>query len=286
MSATTGNSFRHILYETEAGVARIVLNTPDNLNALGVGPGSNRAEISAALAMADADPEVGCILITANGRAFCAGGNLTDAEPRVTVVDNWEFGLAIERFHLSIRNTRKPVIAAVHGLCLGAGLAFIAQCDFVLAAEDARFGLVEGRLGMPGASEIVPRVGPEWAKFLVWTGEIVDARLAERMGLVLMTIAADKLHDRALGLARRIARVPLEGVLLNKRGIDSVAAAMGIGMARTVAPSVETLTRAASSLARAPDGRRFEEILASEGIAGLKRAQKEQFATRWLEEED
>lgn len=274
--------FKHIKYVQSDGVAEVVLDRPDKLNALGIGPGSNRDEIVAALALADADDKVGAIVISANGSAFCAGGDLEGLPPANTSFDHFQFGEALNDFHRRVRETRKPTIAAVHGLCLGAGLGFIAQCDFVLLSEDARLGLVEGRFGAPGAAEIVPLVGPAWAKFLILTGEMIDAKRSVEIGLALLTLPKDILWEKALDLGRRIARMPRESALLNKASIDAIAEAMGRGAGRYAARGQETLTRSMAPLAKAPDGRLFSQIIKQDGIKALKEARDLQYSRSWF----
>ena len=275
-------TFRHLLVEKRDGVCEIVLNRPEKLNALGIGPGSNREEIATALSLADADPDIGCILIRANGRAFCAGGDLTGSARTGTPFDEHLFNADIVRFYAAIRAIHKPVIAAVHGPCLGAGMGFVAQCDIVVAGDDARFGLIEGRIGHPGATEIVPLVGAAWAKFLILTGELIDAELAQRIGLVLTVTPKATLLARAQDLARRIARMPREAVILNKAGINNMSDAMGRAAGRMVGRAYDTLTKSMSSQARAPDGRRFEDILQAGGMDELKRARDTQYSANWL----
>src|SRR5699024_9665129 len=124
------------------------------------------------------DDAVGCILLTAEGRAFCAGGDLTGVESAETPYDEFVFMRSLTEFYRRLRDVRAPIVAAVNGLCLGAGMGLVAQCDLVIAGDDARFGLVEGRIGHPGATEIVPIVGAAWAKFLILTGELIDAEHA------------------------------------------------------------------------------------------------------------
>ena len=275
--------FQHLLLEKRDGVLEVVLNRPGKLNALGIGPGSNREEITRALALADADDGIGCVLIRANGRAFCAGGDLTgSARTGGTPFDEHLFNADIVRFYAAIRVIHKPVIAAVHGMCLGAGMGFVAQCDIVIAADDARFGLVEGRIGHPGATEVVPLIGAAWAKFLILTGEIIDAQVAQRIGLVLTVVPGAQLLARAQALARRIARMPREAVILNKAGINNMSDAMGRAAGRMVGRAYDTLTKSMSSHARAPDGRRFEDILQAGGMDELKRARDTQYSENWL----
>lgn len=278
--------FQHLLIERRAGVLEVIFNQPEKLNALGIGAGSNREELLAALSMADADDDVGCVLLRANGRAFCAGGDLSGARATETPLDEHIFNAELVRFYASMRATAKPVVAAVHGLCLGAGLGLIAQCDIVVAADDARFGLVEGRIGHPGATEIVPLVGAAWAKFLILTGELIDAATARRIGLVLETTAAKDLTARCQELARRIASMPRAAVLLNKAGISNMHDAMGVAAGRLVGRAYDSLTKSMSAMAKAPDGRAFADILRDEGMAGLKRARDAQYSGNWLVPKD
>mgnify|MGYP003674597498 CR=1 FL=1 len=275
-------NYRHILYTVEEGVAHVVLNRPERMNALGIGPGSNRDEIQQALAAADADDAVGSILLRANGKAFCAGGDLTGAAPTETPFDEFVFNRQIVDFYAAIRRVKKPVLAAVHGLCLGSAMGLIAQCDVVVAGDDARFGLIEGRLGHPGATEIVPLVGAAWAKFLILTGELIDAETAARIGLVLTVEPTADLAARATDLARRMASLPREGVILNKACIDAMSEAMGRAAGRTAGRAHDMVTKAMTKHATAPDGRRFEDILRDEGMEGLKRARDGQFTGGWL----
>ncbi|ATE58758.1 enoyl-CoA hydratase/isomerase family protein [Thauera sinica] len=277
------SEYQHIRYEVRAGVARITLSRPDRLNALGMGPGSSREEIAAALCRADRDDEVGTVLLRAEGRAFCAGGDLTGVPPTETPLDEHLFNEDILRFYAGFRALHKPVVAAVNGLCLGAGLGMLVQCDLVVAADDARFGLIEGRIGQPGASELVPVIGAQWAKFLILTGELIDAETAREIGLALAVVPADRLDARAADLAERIARLPRGGVTLNKACIDAMTDVMGRTAGRLVGRAIDTTTKGMGRFAQAPDGRTFEDILRAEGIEGMKKARDLQFKGAWLE---
>jgi enoyl-CoA hydratase/carnithine racemase len=274
--------YEHIQYELSAGVAHVVLNRPDKLNAIGV---QTRAEIARALTAASADESIGCVLIRGNGRAFCAGGDLSpigDAAVPDSLEDNQQLNEQIMAFNATIRETPKPVIAAVHGLCLGTALGFIAQCDFVIAADDARFGLIEGRIGHPGATDLVPVIGAAWTKFLIMTGEMIDAARAERIGLVLTVEPADQLLARATDLAERLARMPRAALGLNKAAIEAVLESSGRAEGRIAGRARDAVTKTAASDARAPDGRLFEDILRAEGMAGMKAARALQYDENWL----
>jgi enoyl-CoA hydratase/carnithine racemase len=238
--------YEHILCEIRNGVAHVILNRPEKLNPLGIGPGSSRDEIARALAAASLDDSIGSVLIRANGRAFCGGGDLGSMTQRApdTAYTNQLFNEEILRFNAGIRAVRKPVIVAVHGLCLGTALGFISQCDFVIAAETARFGLIEGRIGHPGASDLVPVIGPAWTKYLIFTGEA--------------------LH-------------------LNKVSIETVMEAPGRAAGRLAGRAQDAITKTTAPVALAPDGRRFEDILRTEGIEGMKRARELQYKEPWLD---
>jgi enoyl-CoA hydratase/carnithine racemase len=275
--------YDHIVVDRPvAGVARIRLDRPERMNALGIGPGSNRAELAAAVRTADADESIGCILLTAAGPAFCAGGDLTGVAPAVTPVDDYAFVSELGAFYEELRAVRTPIVGAVQGLCLGAGMSLAAQCDLLVAADDARFGLIEGRMGHPGATEIAPIVGAAWAKFLILTGELIDASQAERIGFVLAVVPAAELAARAVDLARRVAAVPRASAVMNKAAVDAMADAMGRQDARRVGRAHDVTTKGAARQATAPDGRLFDDILREEGTAGLKKARDSQFTGRWL----
>ena len=165
----------HLRYETHDGVAEIVLDRPEVLNALSAGPGGTGDQILAALTEAGADPTLGCVVLRGAGRAFCTGGDLTGNVPRETPAEELAFLERADVFHEAVRSSAVPVIAAVHGLCLGAGVSLATACDLVLAADDARFGFPEGRMGLVGVGPITTVVGRQWAKFLILTGELIDA---------------------------------------------------------------------------------------------------------------
>jgi len=278
-------------YSVDDGVAHLVLDRPERLNALDFGPGSLREQVLEALAEADRNDAVGAIVIRGAGRAFCAGGDLdlvvegTATRPP-TIDDERRFMEMVADFDERVRRTSTPVIAAVHGLCLGTAVSLIAQCDVVVATEDARFGLIEGRIGHPGVAELVPIVGVSWAKFLILTGEIIDARLAQQIGLVLAVVEPDELTDRVTDLAGRIARMPRDAVITNKATVNAVAEAGGRAAGRITGLPYEVITRAGSWMATAPDGRRFADILRESGIEEMKRARDQQYRDPWLRPSD
>ena len=184
-------------------VAVITLNRPKALNALN---DQLMDELGAALKGFDADPAIGCIVLTGSEKAFAAGADITvmakfsfaDAYKGDFITRNWE----------TIRSIRKPVIAAVSGFALGGGCELAMMCDFIIAADNAKFGQPEIKLGIiPGAggTQRLPRaVGKAKAMDMALTGRMMDALEAERAGLVSRVVPADKLMDEALGAALMI----------------------------------------------------------------------------------
>ncbi len=167
-------------------------------------------------------------------------------------------------------------------ICLGAALSLIVSCDLVIAGESATFGLPEGRIGLVGATSLVPVVGRQWSKFLMLTGENITAAQACRIGLALTVEPDGELLDRAGDLARRLARLPREAVLLNRRAIDAVADASGQAAGRAAGLSADATTLSNSGRATAPDGRPFRQIIDTDGMKGLKVARDAQYDSPWL----
>jgi enoyl-CoA hydratase/carnithine racemase len=229
-----------------------------------------------------ADAAIGCVLVRGEGRCFSAGGDLTGNAPRETVDQHADFLAGTAAFHDRVRSVPVPVVAAVHGHCLGAALDLVACCDLVVAAESARFGLPEGRLGLVGVAPLVPLVGRQWAKFLMFTGEPIDAAGALRIGLCISVETDDQLLDRCRDLCGRIARMPREAIVLTKGTVDAVADAAGDAVGRVAGDEHDLDTLVASPGALAPDGRTFRQILESEGVAGLKSARAAQWQDPWL----
>ena len=268
---TTGND----------GVAEVLLNDPDRLNVLTYGDGGMRQELVAALLSLDTDSDVGAIVLRGAGRSFCAGGDLT-SEGRETPEDSYLYMQRAEEFYRTIRSVRKPLIAAVHGYCLGAGLMLVAQCDLRIASESASLGMMEARIGVPGPTYLVEALGLQWALFLMMTGETISARRAKEIGLVLEVFPDDEMHDQARDLAVRIARLPRSAVRLNKRAARAVADAMGAENGRSVGTTHDSLTSSMAKEAEAPDGQRFSELIRSGGFPALKKARESQYSGTWL----
>jgi len=213
-------AYELIEVRTEAGKVGIVtLNRPKQLNAL-----NNQLmdELGAALKSFDADPAIGCMIITGNEKAFAAGADIgamagwsfKDVYKDDYITRNWE----------TIRGVRKPVIAAVSGFALGGGCELTMMCDFIIAADNARFGQPEIKLGIiPGAggTQRLPRaIGKAKAMDMALTGRMMDAAEAERSGLVSRVVPLDRLMDEALAAALVICEFSQIAVMAAKESVN------------------------------------------------------------------
>ncbi|WP_428851750.1 enoyl-CoA hydratase [Imbroritus primus] len=213
-------SYENILVETVERVAVITLHRPKALNALN---DALMDELGDALLRFDADEAIGCIVITGSDKAFAAGADIgmmagysyMDVYKGDYVTRNWE----------TLRRVRKPVIAAVAGYALGGGCELAMMCDIILAADNARFGQPEVKLGtMPGAggTQRLPRaVAKAKAMELCLTGRMMDADEAERAGLVSRIVPLAGLRDEALRTAATVAGYSLPIVMMIKESVNA-----------------------------------------------------------------
>jgi len=197
----------------------ITLNRPKQLNALN---DALMDELGAALKAFDADPAIGCMVVTGSDKAFAAGADI-GAMARYTFSDVYT-GDYITRNWEQIRTIRKPVIAAVAGFALGGGCELAMMCDMLIAADSARFGQPEIKLGViPGAggTQRLPRaVGKAKAMDMVLTGRMMDAAEAERAGLVSRVVPADRLIAEALAVADAINAFGAPSVMMAKECVN------------------------------------------------------------------
>jgi enoyl-CoA hydratase len=211
--------YQNILVDTRGRVGLVTLNRPKALNALN---DELMNELGEALPAFDADDGIGAIVLTGSDKAFAAGADIgamkdwsyMDVFKSEYITRNWE----------TLKRVRKPVIAAVGGYALGGGCELAMMCDFIIAADTARFGQPEIKLGIiPGAggTQRLPRaVGKAKAMDLALTGRLMDAQEAERVGLVSRVVPADKLLDEALAAATTIAGYSLPSVLMAKEAVN------------------------------------------------------------------
>lgn len=208
-----------ILTETDGAVGIITLNRPDALNAF-----NNQLmdEVTHAVKKFDDDDAVGCMVLTGSGKAFAAGADIKeivgndyiDALRKEVVTENWE----------ETTRARKPVIAAVAGYALGGGCELALMCDFVIAADNAKFGQPEISIGaMPGAGgtqRLARFIGKSKAMEMCLTGRMMDAEEAERCGLVSRIVPKGELRDEAVRVAKQIAGFSRPIVQLTKESVN------------------------------------------------------------------
>jgi enoyl-CoA hydratase len=199
--------------------ALITLNRPKQLNALN---DALMDELGQALLEFDADDTIGCIVITGSDKAFAAGADI-GAMATQSYMQAFQ-GNFITRNWETVRRVRKPVIAAVAGFALGGGCELAMMCDFIIAADSARFGQPEIKLGIiPGAggTQRLPRaVGKAKAMDMVLTARMMDAAEAERVGLVSRVVPADKLRDEALAAAATICALSGPSLMMAKECVN------------------------------------------------------------------
>ncbi|WP_375393157.1 enoyl-CoA hydratase [uncultured Sphingomonas sp.] len=196
-------TYETILVEQRGAVTLVTLNRPQALNALN---SQVLGELVAACQAFDADPSQGCAVLTGSDKAFAAGADIKEMQPQsfgemygADYFAGWEL----------FTRTRKPIIAAVAGFALGGGCELAMMCDFILAADTAKFGQPEIRLGvapgMGGSQRLTRAVGKAKAMEMCLTGRMMDAAEAERAGLVSRIVPAGELVDEAVKVATQIA---------------------------------------------------------------------------------
>ena len=211
--------YSNIIVTTVAKVGMITLNRPQAMNAL------NDAlfdEVGSALDVFEADEAIGCIVITGSEKAFAAGADIA-AMKDLGYADVFKANF-ISRNWDRVARCRKPIIAAVAGFALGGGCELALMCDIIIAADNAKFGQPEVKLGtLPGAggTQRLPRaIGKAKTMDLCLTSRLMDAVEAERAGLVSRVVAADKLLEEALGAAQTIAGYSLPALMLIKESVN------------------------------------------------------------------
>jgi enoyl-CoA hydratase len=212
-------TYENILVETDGGVGVIRLNRPKALNALN---DALIAELGTALDVFEADTAIGCIVITGSEKAFAAGADIKQmAEGQFSDFYARDPFSNLER----VPRTRKPLIAAVAGYALGGGCELAMMCDFIIAADTAKFGQPEITLGvMPawgGSQRLTRSIGKAKAMDLCLTGRMMDAAEAERAGLVARIVAAGKLIEETMAAAKKIASFGALSVIANKEAVNA-----------------------------------------------------------------
>ncbi len=228
-------TYENIIVETKGRVGIIRLNRPNALNALNL---ALKAELGEAVRSFDADPNIGCMIITGSEKAFAAGADIKEMADKTYIealmgnfAGDWD----------EAARARKPVIAAVAGFALGGGCELAMMCDIIIAADNAKFGQPEIKLGVipgiGGTQRLTRAVGKSKAMEMNLTGRMMDAAEAERANLVARVVPLASLMDEAMKTAETIASMSLPSVLLAKEAINrsfEVPLAEGIRFERRV----------------------------------------------------
>lgn len=262
-----------IRYEKDGRVARITLNRPEKLNAIDTEmPG----ELRDAARRANADDDVHVIVLSGAGRAFCAGYDLeifaeaprpvpgSQQMPWDPMLDYRLMSENTECF-MSLWKGHKPVVCKVHGHAVAGGSDIALCCDLIVMAEDARIGYPPARVwGCPTTMMWVYRLGAERAKRLLLTGDTIDGKEAERIGLVSSTVPAEELDDEVEALVDRMKSVPLNQLMMHKMVVNQAYANMGMQTTQMMATLFDGIAR------HTPEGvafkRRAEEVGFKEAV--------------------
>jgi enoyl-CoA hydratase len=271
-----------IRYERDDRVGVVTLARPDRRNAISP---VMQGELEDAFVRADDDRRVHVLVLRGDGPSFCSGYDLQGtgyeafgvdpehgrgASPAIDD-DLWRLEQGQRRL-LSIFDLHKPVIAQVHGYCVAGGTDLALMCDLVLAAEDARIGFPPVRtMGSPPHHMWTYLLGPQWAKRMLLTGDLLTGIDAARLGLVLDAVPAAELADEVMTIARRVALVDHHLLAANKRQVNLALELMGARTMQRLAAEIDVRGHQAAAM------REFGRVAAKEGVAAAVKARDEPF---------
>lgn len=281
MADTAAPSYSTIRYERDDRVGIVTLARPERRNAISP---AMQAELADAFVRADDDRRVHVVVLRGDGPSFCSGYDLQGSDYRPFAVDP-EHGRTLpaidddvwrieqgQRRLLAIFDLHKPVIAQVHGYCVAGGTDLALLCDLVLAAEDALIGFPPVRsMGCPPHHMWTYLLGPQWAKRMLLTGDLLTGIDAARLGLVLDAVPPDELAGEVMALARRIALVDHHLLAANKRQVNLALELMGARTMQRLAAEIDTRAHQARAM------REFGRVAAEHGMASAVKARDEPF---------
>ena len=257
-----------VLYEKDGRIGRITLNRPEVMNAIDDDlPG----ELSAAVAMADGDPDVHVMVLSGNGPAFCSGYDLVYyAEGSSTnqvvqempwdPIKDYAFMWKNTQHFMSLWRAMKPVICKVHGFAVAGGSDIALCADMTIMGERAEIGYMPARVwGCPTTAMWVYRLGAEKAKRMLLTGDKITGREAEDMGLVLKAVPDDQLDDEVEAMAHRMASVPINQLAMQKTIINQAIEASGMMDTQRLATIFDGISR------HSPEGINFKKRVETVG---------------------
>lgn len=225
--------YKYLLFEKADGIATLTINRPETLNALDI---PSLLEMEEILNKVKDDKSIHVLIITGAGeKAFVAGGDIADLNSRRAIEHRYDFAMIIHRVFNIVAEMEKPVIAAINGYALGGGTELLCACDLRIASENAKIGVPEINLGIfPGAggSQRLPRQIPLCkAKELLFTGDMITAEEAERIGLINKVVTKEKLRETVYELAKKLAtKAPIALGLLKTVVNKGLEAPLAIGL--------------------------------------------------------
>ena len=241
-----------VLYEKDGRIGRVTLNRPEVMNAI---DNELPVELADCIARANGDPNVHVIVLSGAGKGFCAGYDLkyyaeaagsasgTQEMPWDPMKD-YAFMMRNTELFMSVWRSYRPVICKVHGYAVAGGSDIALCSDLTVMAENARIGYMPVRVwGCPTTAMWVYRLGPERAKRMLFTGDKIDGREAERIGLVHKAVPADELDAEVEALAERISTVPVNQLMMQKLVINQAIEAMGLYNTQRFATIFDGITR-------------------------------------------
>ena len=257
-----------VVYERDGRIGRITLSRPEVMNAI---DNELPRELAACVEQANGDPHVHVIVLSGAGPAFCAGYDLkyyaeasgsasgTQEMPWDPMKD-YAFMMRNTEYFMSLWRSYRPVICKVHGYAVAGGSDIALCSDLILMAEDAKIGYMPVRVwGCPTTAMWVYRLGPERAKRMVFTGDKIDGREAERLGLVYKAVPAERLDAEVEALAERISTVPVNQLMMQKLVINQAIEAMGLTNTQRLATVFDGITR------HSPEGIHFKRRAETHG---------------------
>ena len=269
-------AYQTILTEVRDRVLHITFNRPEKLNALSP---ELLDEFFDAVTSAEEDPDIGATVIKGVGRSFSTGYDITPSPGRG---DSFNRPIREDIIGMESRgrrwallwNLNKPTIAQVHGHCLAGGTDLAQHCDFIIAAEDAEFGFPAVRsMGSPSTHMWTYNVGPQWAKYMLLTGDSMDGRTAAQVGLALKAVPADALEETAHTLAKRIAMIAPDLLAANKSIVNKAVELMGRTMLQQMARESDAVAHKSPAVAE------FGKISREQGLKAALAWRDDKFRT-------
>ncbi len=263
--------YNEIIYEVNEQIGRITFNRPKLLNALS---NSLMEEFSSALDQAEQDSNVRVVIVSGAGRSFSAGYDLNEVE-EFPVIDWYKWLSNQVSLVMKVWDIPKPVIAQVQGHCLGGACELALACDLTIAAENAQFGEPEVQIGTGPVTLMMPWIiGLKKTKELLYTGDSIGAREAERLGMVNRVVALGELESETEALARKISRVPAEVFRLTKASINRTYEIMGLQSALQGNVDLGSILHAAGE----PEQIEFMKIANESGLKAALDWSKQRFS--------